>query len=69
VVYVGSNDDDLYAFGVITVPQPSPIVPSPTIPEEANQMLGLSLVAVMACASFAVIVIKRKRINGKILQG
>jgi outer membrane protein assembly factor BamB len=71
VVYVGSNDDNVYAFGAITVPQPSPPVPSssPTIPEFPNQALDLSLVAIMACAAFAVIAAKKKRINGKILQG
>ena len=46
-----------------------PTVPSPTIPEFPNQALAFSLVAIMACAAFAVIAAKKKRINGKILQG
>ena len=69
VVYVGSDDNNVYAFGAITVPQPTPPVPSPTIPEFPNQALDFSLVATMACVAFAVLATKKKRINGKILQG
>jgi hypothetical protein len=33
VVYVGSGDSNVYAFGSTTDPQPSPPLPSPTVPE------------------------------------
>jgi glucose dehydrogenase len=63
VVYVGSEDNSFYAFGTITVPQPSPV-----IPEFPNRAVALTLIAAMVCATFAVIVAKKKRISWKTLQ-
>jgi hypothetical protein len=62
VVYVGSNDYSVYAFGTITVPQPPPY--QPPIPEFPLQAATFSLVALGACAAFAIIA-KKKSLNQK----
>jgi hypothetical protein len=45
VLYIGSDDNNVYAFGSITVPQPSPPLPSPTIPEIAPITITIILIA------------------------
>jgi len=62
VVYVGSKDDTMYAFGSITVPQPSP----PAVPEFPNQAIDFTLLALTLCIAFAVTIAKNKKIIRKI---
>ncbi len=63
VVYVGSDDKSVYAFGTITVPQPTPY--QPPIPEFPSQAVALLLVAFVACSAFAVIAAKKKSTYSK----
>jgi hypothetical protein len=49
VVYIGSNDNYVYAFGSITVPQPSP-----TIPEINPNIIFLAIMALTATLIFSV---------------